>query len=291
MKKTYCILTDATSDLTPQEIKEHDIKVIPMPFTIADQTYWHTPEWSNMSYHEFYQRVAAEKVFTSQITQTQFEQSFQEYLTSYDDILLLCFSSGISGTFKSSQQAKAAIQQKFPSRKIYTVDSLTTSIGLGYLAIKAAKLRAAGHSIDQTHAEILSAVRHTSIWFTVRDIKGLARSGRCSPLTAFVGSKLSLTPVLHVDDKGLLEPVKKVRGYQKALDEIIGKIAKLSIADPNQQTLHICEGYFNEAVTYLSDHIKNLWPNATIKTVQISPIVGCHTGPGVIGVSFSSTTR
>ncbi|MDR2063735.1 MAG: DegV family protein [Candidatus Nomurabacteria bacterium] len=288
-KRSYCIVTDATADLTPEEVKKHNIRVIPMIFTIAEKEYEHNPDWSNMPYEKFYWLAKTEKIFTSQIPPAQFENVFRECLETHDDILFLCFSSGISGTFHSSQLARDAVQTQFPDRKIYVVDTKTTSVGLGSLTIQAAELRAAGHSIDAVHAKILETVPRLALWFTVRDISGLQRSGRCTSLEASVGNALNRKPVLYVNENGKLKKAKTVRGQERAFDEIVEKIARLATTSPNEQTIQIANGDFQEAVNYLARHIKGRWPSCRIKIVKVSPIVGSHTGAGVVGVLFEGT--
>lgn len=185
----YVIVSDATLDLPMNIIKDYDIRVIPMELDLDGVSYTHYPDEREITIEEFYQKLKEGAVaHTSQITPVAFHDYFADLLEQGLDILYIAFSSGLSGTYNTASLVISELEEKYPDRKIYCVDSLCASIGEGVLVLNAAMQKQKGLGIDElrdwTEQNKLNA-RH---WFTVKDLFYLKRGGRVTSIEAVVGS-------------------------------------------------------------------------------------------------------
>ena len=208
----YRIITDSTTDITPEMIEELGGTVIPMCFMLENQTHRNIPG-GGMPIPDFYNKLRAGQMSTTaQINAEEFIEVFSPVLAEGEDVLYIAFSSGLSGTCQSAFIAKQQLEEQFPGRRVEVFDSLAASMGEGLLVYLAAQQQKAGLTLDQLLAWLKENVLHLCHWFTVDDLNHLKRGGRVSAATALVGTMLGIKPVLHVDDEGQLIPVSKVRG-------------------------------------------------------------------------------
>lgn len=282
----YVIVSDATLDLPAEVINENDIHVIPMGVFIDDEEYIHYPDERNLSINDFYTKLKNGSVsYTSQITPTSFHDYFSEILKDGKDILYIAFSSGLSGTYNTSNLVIDELAEEYPDRKIYSVDSLCASIGEGLLVYLAAIRKKNGLSIEQLRDWIEANKRKVRHWFTVKDLYYLKRGGRVSAVEAFVGTALKIRPVLSTDDVGKLVVKSKIRGSKAELDFLTGRLEAEGI-DTKNQTIIIAHGDNLEQAKELEAIIreKNLVNDIILS--KIGPVIGTHTGPGMLALTF-----
>lgn len=161
----------------------------------------------------FYNRMREGGVAkTSAVNPDAFIGAFEPIVAAGEDILYVGFSSGLSTTYNSARLAAEKLSEKYPERKIVTVDSLSASAGFGMLVYLAVKKKEDGATLEENAEYITSLIPRMCHWFTVDDLVYLKRGGRISAATAFVGGVLGIKPVLHVDDEGHLTSKFKVRG-------------------------------------------------------------------------------
>ena len=282
----YVIVSDATLDLPVSIIEQYDIRVIPMGVDIDNVEYSHYPDERELSIEDFYSRIKTGAVsHTTQITPSVFTDYFTELLKAGLDIIYIAFSSGLSGTYSCAQLVMESLSEEFPERKIYCVDSLCASIGEGLLVFHAALKKQEGLSLEDlvTWVEAnKTAARH---WFTVKDLYYLKRGGRISSIEAFVGTALKIRPVLSTDDQGKLAVLSKIRGTRAELDYMVGKMETEGI-HLEEQTVFIGHGDDIEQAQALESLIrsKNLVKDVVI--TKIGPIIGTHTGPGMLALVY-----
>ncbi len=283
---SYVIVSDATLDLPVHIIEQFDIRVIPMGLDIDNVEFFHYPDERELSIEDFYSRIKTGAVSrTSQITPPIFTEVFTELLEQGKDIIYIAFSSGLSGTFSCAQLVVDSLAEKYPDRKIYCVDSLCASIGEGLLVYHAALKKQEGLTIDQLRAwveENKFAARH---WFTVKDLYYLKRGGRITSIEAIVGTALKIRPVLSTDAQGKLVVLSKIRGSRAELDFMVGKMEAEGNCLENQ-TVFIGHGDDIEQAQALEHLIrsKNLVKDVVI--TKIGPIIGTHTGPGMLALVY-----
>lgn len=282
--RDYVIISDSCSDLTPEIVNEIDVKIIPMKFTVKGASYENYPDERDLPAHEFYDMVrGGEMPTTSQINSTEFIDIFEPFLQEGKDVLYIGFSSGLSGTYNNSRIAAEELSEKYPERKMITVDSLAASMGEGLLVYLAAKKREEGMAIEDLAHWVEENRNHLCHWFTVDDLNHLKRGGRVSSAAALFGTMLGIKPVLHVDDEGHLIPISKVRGRKASLDALVKEMEK-TVTDSS--TVFISHGDSLDDAEYVAEQVKSKFHPKEIRLNFIGPVIGSHSGPGTIALFF-----
>lgn len=282
----YVIVSDATLDLPYDIVKEYDIRVIPMGVSIDDAEYTHYPDERELSVEEFYAKLKNGSVpRTTQITPAVFMDYLTEILEQGKDILYIAFSSGLSGTYNTSQIVIRELREDYPDRKIYSVDSLCASVGEGLLVMNAALQKQNGLSIEELRDWVEQNKRRARHWFTVKDLFHLKRGGRITSIEAIVGTALKIRPVLSTDDAGKLTVITKIRGIRAELDFLVTKLAKEG-TDLASQVVIIGHGDDLEQAKELEKLIRDKELVKDIVISKIGPVIGTHTGPGMLALVF-----
>ena len=182
------------------------------------------------------------------------------------------------------------LSEKYPDRKLYSVDSLCASLGQGLLVYLAAQLKEEGKNIDEVKAYVEENVPHLCHWFTVNDLFHLQRGGRVSAAVAIVGSVLGIKPVLHVDNEGHLTSVSKARGRKASINALFDKMVQTGI-DIKNQTVFISHGDCEEDANLLADRIKSELGVKEVIINYVGPVIGAHSGCGTLALFFLGTQR
>lgn len=281
----YRLVSDATLDLPMDLVEKYNILVVPMAFTLDGEEILHYPDERNMSIEAFYDALKQGKTsVTSQINPTTYVDLFTPILANGEDILYVAFTSGLSGTYQSAVLAKGMLEEDFPERKIYIIDSLCASAGLGYFMNLIGQKKEAGMPIDELNEWVMTKRNHIAHWFTVDDLFHLQRGGRLSFAEAMLGSALKIKPIISVDDEGKLYVENKVRGNKKGEEYMISKIRETM--DDEERTVFIAHGDCEERAIALKDKIEANTQARNIRIAKIGPIIGTHTGPGMLAVLF-----
>ena len=287
----FVLLTDSSADLSAELVRDLDIQVLPLSFTIHNKNYYNYPDNRDMNPHEFYIRLRhGEVATTSAMNVAQYTEVMEPFLQQGLDVLILAFSSGLSSTYQSSRLAAEELMEKYPQRKIFTVDTLCASMGQGLLVYLAARKRQDGASIEEVRD--WTETRKLSIChqFTVDDLHFLKRGGRISGATALMGTMLNIKPVLHVDDTGRLVNIGKARGRQAALEALMDKMEQTAI-DPHSQTVFISHGDCPEDAQTLAQMVRERFGVREIVINYIGPVIGAHSGPGTLALFYIGTER
>lgn len=282
---SYTLVSDATLDLPMDLIEKYDMTIVPMAFNLDGQEILHYPDERNMSNEAFYAALKEGKTSsTSQINPMTYVEVFTPILEKGNDLIYLGLTSGLSGTYQSALLAKGMIEEDFPDRKIYIVESFCASAGLGYFLNLAGQKKEAGMSIDELKDWIETNQSRVAHWFTVDDLFHLQRGGRLSMAAAMVGSALKIKPVLSVDEEGKLYVENKVRGNKKGVEYMISKIN--DFMSEEEHTVFIAHGDCEDRAIELRDKILEKTKAENIRITKIGPIIGTHTGPGMLAVLF-----
>ena len=287
----FIILTDSSADLGSDMVQRMGIQVLPLSFTIDQHTYHNYPDNREMDPHAFYQMLRDGQVATtSAVNVAQYTDALEPLLQSGQDVLILAFSSGLSTTYNSSRIAASELQEKYPDRKIYTVDTLCASLGQGLLVYLAAREREKGKSIEQVRDWAEENKLHLCHQFTVDDLHFLKRGGRISATTAVVGSMLQIKPVLHVDNEGHLINIGKARGRQASLKALVDKMEKTAV-DPAGQIVFISHGDCLEDARTVERMVKERFGVKEVYINYVGPVIGAHSGPGTLALFYVGTER
>ena len=287
----FVILTDSSADLGDDLVRQLDVQVLPLSFTLEQQTYHNYPDNREMEPHAFYQKLRDGAVATtSAVNVSQYTEFLEPLLQAGRDVLILAFSSGLSATYNSSVIAVQELAEKYPERKLYTVDTLCASLGQGLLVYLAARERDSGKTIEEVRDWAEANKLSICHQFTVDDLHFLKRGGRISATTAVVGSMLQIKPVLHVDNEGHLINIAKARGRQASLKALVDKMEKTAI-DPAHQTVFISHGDCLEDAQTVADLVKERLGVPEVYLNPIGPVIGAHAGPGTVALFYVGTER
>ena len=292
MKETsYVILTDSCSDLTPELVKEADLNIIPMTFRLGEQDYMDYPDNREIDMHKFYDELRNGKLSrTSQITPGKYIEILTPFLKDGKDILLLVFSSALSSTYDSAKNAASFLRENFPERKIEIIDSLSASGGQGFLAYHLGLNRNLGMSLTQNVLWANNNRLHIAHWFTIDSLQFLRRGGRLTASKAWLGTLLSLKPVLHVDNLGQLVPISNVRGRKQSLLSI-AKQFKETAVDPTENMVMILHADDEDDAKLLGNLLIKKYAVPKVIYSNIGPVIGSHSGPNTIALFFFATKR
>lgn len=206
------------------------------------------------------------------------------------DVLYIGFSTGLSTTYNSGESAARELREKYPDRKIYTVDTLAASLGQGMITYYAAKKKEAGATIEEVRDFVESEKLHMCHWFTVDDLNYLKRGGRISAATAAIGTMLSIKPVMHMDNEGHLVAVGKARGRKAALKALADSMESTMLPGRNE-TIFISHGDSLEDAEYLANLVRERTGVQDIVINYVGPVIGAHAGPGTIALFFWGSER
>ncbi|MDP4119906.1 MAG: DegV family protein [Bacillota bacterium] len=283
------LITAATCDLPNSLCKELDLKVIPMEFTINGVSYLHYLDAREMSFEEFYTRIKEGQVAKTVLINCQtFIDYFEPILQAGKDILFLSFTSGLSGTYNACNIAMQELREKYPDRKIICVDSLCASIGEGFFDYLVALKRKEGLTIDElaNYAERIKL--NICHWFVVDDLDQLVRGGRINAVTATIGKAFQIKPLISCNMEGKLITVAKIRGPIKVFEALIERLKRDS---SGLRTVAIGHSHNEADAIRLAEMLKeqNLIDNYIIN--DIGPIIGAHTGSGMLALVFLGERR
>lgn len=285
--KEYQIFTDATSDLN-EDLET--VKIIPMNVEIGDKEYVYGPQ-GNISCSEFYGLQKQGKyASTSQINVLEYEKYFEEALKEGKDVLYISFSSGMSGTYQTACLCKKELEESYPDNRIICIDSLCAAVGEGLLIKEVDKKKREGMSMDELVDWVENNKMHLCHWFTVDNFDHLKHGGRVSAVAATLGKTLNIKPLLRVDEEGKLRVVKKIRGRHKAMVAQVECIVKTWSPEISKSVV-IGHGDDLKAAEELKEYVENKLPDAEIYISDIGPIIGAHTGPGVMVLAFWGNGR
>lgn len=285
----YVLMTDSDSDL-PYELKEkYDIPVVYMPYALDGKEYF--DDLGQTINHKTYfdkMRAGATPV-TSALNEATYLDYFDPILRE-KDLLFIAFSSQLSCTLQAVASAREKLLKKYPERKFIVVDTLSISAPQTLLVLKAHELYRAGAPIEEVAAWVEANKLRAHGWFTVDDLKYLKRGGRISAAAATVGTMLDLKPILTESREGKLVSADKVRGRRKAITYIVDKAVEI-IEDPTESMGIILHSDSEDDANRLRELLQAKLPEMDIRVYPLGPVIGAHTGPGVISFSFLGKER
>lgn len=281
-------MTDSSADLVPEIIDIPNLYFLQLDVIVEGEE---AKANCDVDIKDFYAKLRQKKnATTNAVNIEKFIEEMDKHLACGKDILYLGFSSGLSGTYNAGFVAAKELGDKYPERKIYTVDTLAASLGEGLLVYLAAKKMESGAAIEEVRDFVEENKLHMAHWFTVDDLFFLKRGGRVSAATAVVGSMLSIKPVMHMDNAGKLIKITTARGRKASIDALFAKMKETAI-EPENQVVFISHGDALEDAEYLADRIKNELGVKDVKISYVGPVIGAHSGPGTLALFFLATER
>ena len=284
----------STADLSAEHFAARDIHYICFHFMLDGKTY-SDDLGKSMPFDKFYQAmVDGADTRTSQVNADEYTAYFESFLKEGKDVLHLALSSGISGSYNSACIARDDLQEKYPDRKLYVVDSLAAASGFGLLMDKLADLRDEGKTIDEVRAFAEANRLNLHHWFFSSDLTFFVKGGRISKTSGFFGTMLNICPLLNVNNEGKLTPRHKIRGKNKVIREIVKKMeehAQGGLAYSGK--CYICHSACLEDAQAVARLVEERFPNLNGKVLinSIGTTIGSHTGPGTVALFFWGDER
>ncbi|MFN2292420.1 MAG: DegV family protein [Anaerolineae bacterium] len=273
------IVTDSTAYLSEEFVQEHDIRVVPLCVHFSHRDY---KEGVDLSYEEFYDQLkeATELPTTSQPSAGEFHEVFQELAAAGHEIVAITISSRLSGTWNSAMAAK----EMLPEAEISVIDSLSTAIGLQLMVEAAVEAIEAGSSRQQVLDRVEEIRDQILVLFVVDTLEYLAKGGRIGNAKAFLGTLLKVKPILVLQD-GAIEPYEQVRSKGKAKARMLEIASEHLDGKAPEAKVAITQALVPEEAAALAQQLQAMLgcPQPSIRPV--GPVIGTHTGPGVIGVA------
>ena len=291
---SYVLSCCSTADLTKEHFQKRNISYICFHFELDGKEYL-DDLGESISFPDFYQAmVDGADTKTSQINADEFMNYFEPFLAEGKDIVHVTLSSGISGVYNSACIARDEMQEKYPDRKIYIIDSLTAASGYGLLMDRLADLRDAGMSAEELVAWAEEHKLNLHAWFFSSDLTFFVKGGRVSKTSGFVGNLLNICPLLNVGFEGKLVPRLKIRTKKKAIAAIVDKMTELAENGTDYDgKCYISNSACYEDAKAVADLVKERFPklDGDIIINSIGTTIGSHTGPGTVALFYWGKKR
>lgn len=289
--RDYVILTDSCSDLPADLVSELELDVLPLSFVMEGKEYFNYPDNRDIDPKDFYNKMRSGALgTTSAINVAVFAETMTALVGQEKDILCISFSSALSTTYQSACIAAEDVMAAHPGSKILVCDSRAASLGQGLLVYLAARQRGEGKSLQEVRDWVEKEKYHLCHWFTVDDLMYLKRGGRLNAATALVGTALGIKPVLHIDNEGHLINMGKARGRRASLTALVDKMAELAV-EPQGQVAFISHGDCLEDAKAVEQMLKQRLGVKKVIISYVGPVIGAHTGPGVVALFFLGKER
>lgn len=288
--RKFDVITDSGCDMPASYLQERSITCVKLGFTMNNVNY-EGDCGEKISEKEFYQKLRDGAMPTTyQVTGEMAKGYIEKSLKAGRDVLVIAFSSGLSGTAGSFVVATRELQERYPDRKIFVVDSLCASMGQGLLLDYAIKKADSGASLEETVGYVEDLKPRICHHFTVDNLFHLKRGGRVSGATALVGSILKIKPIMHVDNNGKLVAIGKVIGRKKSLHALVDRLFELADMSENDP-IFISHGDCMDDVTYVIGLLRERLPNVEILVNYVGAVIGTHSGCGTLAIFHKGKKR
>ena len=290
----YVISCCSTADLSKEHFEQMDVRYLCFHYEL-DGVEHPDDLGQTIPFDQFYQMMTdGAMTKTSQPSPEQYIEHFEPILKEGKDIIHVCLSTGLSGAMNSANLAQQTLEDDYPDRKIYIVDSLGASSGYGLIMDTMAGLRDAGMGFDELHDWVEANKLRMHHWFFSTDLTFYIRGGRVSKTAGFIGGMLNICPLLNMDNLGRLIPRLKIRGKKKVINEIVKKMEEHAEGGHDYAgKCFISMSACYEDARAVADLVEERFPHLDGDVVinNIGTTIGSHTGPGTVALFFWGDER
>ncbi|WP_447402703.1 DegV family protein [Lysinibacillus sp. fkY74-1] len=278
------IFTDSGCDLPKSYYEENDVVLLPLRVQLNNKEYEDVISIDSKEVYDGIRQGSQPK--TSQVSPELFLKHFEDLAKKEEEGIYIAFSSELSGTYSTAQMIRNQVLEQYPSLKLVIIDSKCASLGHGLVVEEAVRLRNLGTSFEDVATRISAFAPQMEHLFTVEDLDYLAKGGRVSKASAFLGGLLSIKPILNVED-GKLVPIEKSRGRKKALNRMLDLMQERGGSFTNK----IVGISHSDDVAFANEAKASIQERFSPQSVQITMIgsaIGSHVGPGTIAIFFTN---
>lgn len=282
----YKVISDSSCDFEPSLAKDKNVDIVPFYITFEQSSY--LKEGIDIQSDDFYHRLLNENAFpkTSLPSVQDYINVFTPYLEQGEDILCLCISSLLSGSYQSATNAANILLEDFPNRKISIIDTMQATFGQSLIVLEVVKMRDAGITLEETTNIINELKQTTKVIFTVDTLEYLQKGGRIGKATALAGSLLNIKPILLLED-GEIHSFSKARGKKKAISNVIDIFIEHIGENKNHYEFIVGHTFVPEEAKNLRDKLVNDYKiDINYPIINAGVTVGTHVGPGGVGISY-----
>lgn len=287
----FKIVTDSCANLTDAQIKEYGVEIISLKYYIEDTPFDSYIKGKKIDYSNAYSILRQKgKITTSLANRDDCDKVILPILESGEDVLVLAFSSGLSGTCQNIINSAEDYKEMFPDRKIIVVDTLSASMGEGLLVHYAVKLKNEGKTMEEIAQWVEDNKLKLCHTFTLDDLFFLKRGGRLSGTSAVVGSLMNIKPLMHVANDGKLYVTGKARGRKAAIKHLVDSVGEKGV-DVTNQEIFIVHGDCEDEAKIIGEEVKKQYKVKNVVYNCLDPVIVSHSGPGTLAIFFLGNER
>lgn len=289
----YQLFTDTDTDVTPEIAKQHGYKLISMPYSLENGVdVYPYEDFEVFDYKTYYDALRSGIIpKTFALSPTKYIEYFEPTLKEGKDIVYVHFSAAMSGTFNSMSLAWQELQQKYPERKLYAIDTKGVSVCSYSIAMEIANLAKNGASAEELVAWAQKEVEKYAVYFYSDDLKFFGKSGRVSGLAATMGGILGIRPIINVNSDGIMGAVAKAKGRRNTQKMLLHFVETLQ-EDIKSHRVVIGHADALDLAVDLQSQLKELYgEDLDTEILVVNPTIGGHCGPNTVGVCFYAKHR
>ena len=274
------LLVDSGIDIPKKTREQYNMYSVSLKIIYQEREY---SDGVDISAEEVYSRLSEEIPKTSLPSTEEILQKFDEIKSDgYEKVLIVTLSSGLSGTFNLISM----LAKEYEGLEIAVIDTRNISIGGGFNAIQAAKYIEQGMEFDELKERVQKEITNSKVFFCIDTLEYLQKGGRIGLVMSTLGTVLNLKPIISCNEEGVYYNVAKVRGRKKSLEKM--KELAVEFAEKGKRyNVALLNGYAKEEAEHMKEDLKKALPGMKdFIEGQISPALGVHTGPGLVGIGI-----
>ena len=286
------IFTDTDTDITPEVAKEYGYELISMPYSVDGKTVYPYVDFDKFDSKAFYDMLRGGVLpTTSAISEEKYVKYFEPHFKNGDDILYVHFSAAMTVTFDAMDKAVAALLEKYPERKFYSIDTKAITLGSYNIVREIGDLYKAGKTADEIVEWSKTEVDKFATYFFADDLKFFRHSGRVSGLAAVMGTLIGIRPIITINAEGKMVSVGKEKGRVKAMEHLVNVVEELG-EDLKNHRMIVGHTDALDLAKEVGEMLKEKFgDDLNIEYVVTNPTAGSHCGPNGVGVCFHAKHR
>ena len=285
------LFTDTDTDITPEVAAKYGYKLISMPYSVDGKLTYPYVDFEKFESKAFYDMLRSGVIpNTSAINEADYINYFEPVFAEGNDILYVHFSRAMSATFEGMDKAVKALQEKYPERKFYEIDTKGISIESLNIVLEVGDMYLAGKTVDEILEWAKTEVDHFAVYFFADDLRFFKHSGRVSGLAGTMGTLLGIRPIIYMNQEGKMVSIGKEKGRVKAINRLVEYVAELG-DDIKRHRILIANSDSLDIANAVKDALTERFGELDITLVEVNPTAGSHCGPNAIGVCFHAKHR